>query len=290
MNYMEKMEKRQSTREFRKKELNDDQKEQIRKAFLKTKRLDPDIDVEMLIADGDAGVRLEGLAGYGGNSFMAPDYIVILSDQDPNYMVNAGYLTEDLILSLTELGIDGCWITVNDSDYVKTALRINSPKEVVALVAVGFGKQERGLKRLDIFNPSNVHYRKREGHVAPKIAQDDIAYYGVWGNKVDWSENRIAPQIDHAIYAATLAPSFLNRQPYRYIFSNKILILLARKEEMVTENDTYLDIGATMLNFAAVMEEENGPRGPWKMGVPDTIGDTKKPDEYEIYAYYDLEH
>ena len=71
---------------------------------------------------------------------------------------------------------------------------------------------------------------------------------------------------------------------------NKILILLARKEEMVTENDTYLDIGAAMLNFAAVMEDENGPRGPWKMGIPDTIGDTKKPDEYEIYAYYDPEH
>ena len=288
MNYMEKIEARMSTREFKKKELSEKQIDSIKKAFLDTMRLDRDIDVSLEIVGGDAGVRLEGLAGYGGNAFMAPNYLVILSDQKPGYMENTGYLTEDLILSLTEMGIDCCWITVNDSDYVKTALRIDSMKEITALVAVGEGKKERLMKRLDIFNPSNVKYKEREGHVAPKIAQDDIAYYGVWGNPVDWSDTRIAPQVDHAIYAASLAPSFLNRQPYRFIFSNKILVLLAKKEEMVNENDTLLDIGAAMLNFAAVIRDENGSDGTWHLGVPTTIGDTKKPEEYEIAAWFDL--
>lgn len=288
MNYMEKIEKRQSIREFRKKELSDKKTDKIKRAFLNTKRLIPDINVSMRVVGGDAGVRLEGLAGYGGNSFMAPNYLVILSEQKPGYMENSGYLTEDLILSLVEMGIDCCWITVNDSDYVKTALRIDSPKEVTALVAVGEGKKEYRLKRLDIFNPSNVTLKEREGHLAPKIAQDDIAFYGTWGNRVDWSDTRIAPQVDHAIYAASLAPSFLNRQPYRFIFSNKILVMLAKKEEMVDENDTLLDIGAAMLNFDAVIEEENGASGKWQLGVPTTIGDTKKPDEYEIVAWYDL--
>lgn len=290
MNYIEKIEKRQSTREFRRKGLSDEQVDAIKRAFLNAKRLRPEIDIELMVASGDAGVRLEGMAGYGGNSFMAPDYLVVLSEQAPYYMENAGYVTEDLILSLVDMDIDSCWITVNDSDFAKTALRIDSPKEIVALVACGFGKRERMLKRLDIINPSNVRYNERSGHVAPKIAQDDIAYYGVWGNKVDWDESRVAPQVDKAIYAASLAPSFLNRQPYRYMFSNKILILLAKKEEMVSENDTMLDIGATMLNFAAVMEEQNGASGPWQMGVPTTIGDTKKPDEWAIVAWYDLEN
>ncbi len=288
MRYMKKIEQRQSTRSFKKKAISKKQAEEITKAFKNTKRLLPDIDVELVIAGDDAGVRLEGLAGYGGNSFLAPNYLVILSDKEPGYLENSGYLTEDLILTLTEMEIDNCWLTVNDSDYVKKALRIDSDKVVSSLVAVGTGKKEHGMKRLDIISPSNVKYNVREDHVAPKIAQEDIAYYGTWGNPVQWDEDKIAPQVDKAIYAASLAPSFLNRQPYRFLLSNRIVIILGKKEEMVSEDDTLLDIGAAMLNFAAVMEEGNVSGRSWKIGTPEGLGDTKKPDEYQFFAYYKL--
>lgn len=291
MKYAERIEKRQSIREYRKKDITPAQMDEIRDFFKnKAKRLIPEIDTELQIFTGDAGVRLEGVAGYGGKAFGAPAYLVLLTEKTDYAIENAGFIVEDLVLQLEEMGLNHCWLSVNDDAFVKKVLNISSEKEVAAIVAFGYGKQERTLKRLDIINPSNVTMNERKGHVAPKIAQEDIAYYGVWGNPVDWDPRRIAPQVDKAIYAASLAPSFLNRQPYRFMFSSKILLLLAKKEEMITENDTRLDLGATMLNFYAVMDELNGTGGPWKMGIPEQIGDTKKPDEYEIVAYYNLEN
>lgn len=289
MKYVEKIEKRQSIREYRKKELTQEQIDQITAYLPDARRLFPEIELELKIAGDTAKNRLEGIVGYGGNAFGAPDYLILLSEHKDYYLENAGYVMEDLILKLTDMGLDSCWLSVNgNSDIIKKALNIAGDKEVAAVAAVGNGKAERALKRLDIINPSNINFNERAGHVAPKIAQDDIAFYGVWGNPVDWDENRIPPQVDRAVYAASLAPSFLNRQPYRFMFSNKILILLAQKEEMVADADTKLDVGAAMLNFAAVMDELNGTGGPWKMGIPDGLGDTKKPDEYEIISYYDL--
>lgn len=289
MKYIEKIEERHSIREFYKKAVTSTQKEQIQQAFDSAKHLIPDIDVEMFIKDEENICnRVEGIAGYGGNAFNAPMYLIFLSEKKDNYLENAGFITEDVILALTEIGLENCWLSVNDSDILKQALRIESDKEIVSVVAVGKGKQERTLKRLDILSPSNVRFNERKGHVAPKISQEELAYYGTWGKKVKWDENLVAPQVDQALYAASLAPSFLNRQPYRYLFCSKMLLLLVKKEEMISLENTLLDVGATMLNFAAVMHELNGASGPWKMGIPSGIGDTEKPDEYEIVAYYDL--
>ena len=41
--------------------------------------------------------------------------------------VNAGYMMEDLVLKLTELDIDTCWLTFTDSDKIKKALSLTTP-------------------------------------------------------------------------------------------------------------------------------------------------------------------
>lgn len=285
MKYMEKIEKRRSIREFRNKDLEPGIIREIEEKFSGIHKLIPYIPVELAVRTGDTRLRLEGVAGYRGKSFMAPAYLIVLSDKDDNYVENVGYITEDLCLSLTEMGISHCWLTVDDSDAVKKAALIDSPKEAVAVIACGYGKREKTKKRLDIFTPSNIKIRKREGHIAPKIAQEDMVYQDRWGNPVDWNEGGMDPLLDQAFYAASLAPSFLNRQPYRYVLKDRLIILCVKREEMTSDQDTLLDLGATMLNFDAIASQQDDV--DWIMGAPAGIASLEVPDDYEIAAYYE---
>lgn len=285
MKYMEKIEKRKSIREFRGKDLEAGTIREIEEKFSGLHRLIPYIPVELAVRTGDVKQRLEGVAGYRGNSFMAPAYLIVLSGKDDNYMENAGYITEDLCLTLTEMGISHCWLTVENSDAVKKAALIDSDKEAVTVIACGYGKREKMKKRLDILNPSNVLFRKREGHVAPKIAQEELVYQSRWGNPVDWDQGGMDPLMDQAFYAASLAPSFLNRQPYRYLLKDRLVILCVKREEMTLDQDTFLDLGATMMNFDAIASQQDDV--DWVMGAPAGIDGLGIPEEYEIAAYYE---
>lgn len=289
MKYMEKIEKRKSIREFKKRDLEPQKIQAILDGYEKLHRLIPSIKTELVIRTGDVKTRLEGVAGYKGKSFMAPAYLVLLSEAADYYLENAGYMAEDLCLLLTELGISHCWLTADDNDATKKAAEIESDMEAVVVIACGIGVKERTKKRLDIFTPSNVQYIKREGHVAPKIAQEELVYLDRWNQPVDWDDPQIDRLLDQSFYAASLAPSFLNRQPYRYIFKtkNRQIILCVKKEEMTSLKDTRLDIGATMFNFDAIASEVDWV--DWTMGEPEGIEDCCLPDEYDAVAYYNWE-
>lgn len=284
MKYMEKIEKRKSIREFKKKELEAEKIEKIFQGFEDVKRLIPEIDVELVVRSGDTKNRLEGVTGYRGKSFMAPDYLILLSEKADYYLENAGYLTEGLCLLLTELEISHCWLTVDDSEAAKKAALIDSDKELVVVIACGYGVKERTKKRLDILNPTNVIFRERKGHIAPKIAQEELVYQDTWGKPVDWETQQIDPLLDKSLYAASLAPSFLNRQPYRYILKGSQVILCVKEEDMTSGHDTLLDAGATMFNFDAVASEHDWI--DWQMGAPEGVEALSIPEEYKAVAYY----
>ncbi len=287
MKYMEKIEKRCSIREFRTKVIEEGKIEEIREYFDHLQRLLPDIPVRLHVASSDAGGRMGENAGYMGRNFNAPAYLVLLSQTADNYLINAGFIAEDLCLKLTEMGLDHCWLTIHSSDQVKEAAQIDGEEEAAALIAFGYGKKERTKKRLDIFNPSKVSLVKREGHIAPKIAQEDLVYQDKWGRPVEWEEQKIDPLLDKSLYAASLAPSFLNRQPYRYILRKQQVILCGTLEEMTSLNDTLLDYGATMKNFDAVASERD--HVDWVMGEPENTTGLRIPESYRVIAYYNWE-
>ncbi len=289
MKYMELIEKRCSIREFRSRELNEGQIQEIKGYFDNSGRLDPDIGVELVISAGDEyKKRLEGSAGYRGNAFGAPAYLTILSEKKDKYLLNAGYIAEELILKLTDMGLSSCWLTTNGSDNVKRALHLEeSTKEAVVVIACGYGKKESALTRLDIHTPSNIKVKTRKGHIAPKIAQEDLVYYKAWGEPMDW--NIIDPTLDRAFYAASLAPSFLNKQPYRYVYTDDLVILYRMKEDSeTTREDLYLDAGATMANFDLVYTAHRSPDKRWVCReIPEAV-QTNAPEDYRYVAYFDV--
>ena len=287
MKYMEKIEKRKSIREFKKKPLSQTDIDRITEGFDHLHRLIPSIKTELQIRTGDVMLRLEGVAGYRGKSFMAPAYLIILSEKADYYLENAGYLAEDLCLMLTELEISHCWLTADNSDAIKKAALIDSDKDVAVVIACGYGVKERKKRRLDILTPSNVRFIERKGHVAPKIAQEELVFQDTWGSPVDWASGQIDPLLDESFYAASLAPSFLNRQPYRYVLKRRQVILCGKEEDMTSVKDSRLDFGATMFNFDAIASERDYV--DWKMGAPEDIESVGIPDNYRAVAFYNWE-
>lgn len=288
MNYIKKIEERKSVREFKSREISQEELKTIKEYYnTEIKRLIPEIETELLIMTGDAEKKLEGVAGYLGKSFGAPAYLVLLSETRDHYLMNAGYMGEDLCLKLTEMGLSHCWLTFSDSDALKKALLIDSDKAAATLIACGYGKSENLKKRLDILTPSSLTlFNKRRGHIAPKIAQEALIYLNSWESPVNWEDDSVEPTLDKAFYAASLAPSFLNKQPYRFILQGNRVLLVSMKEEMTSEMDSQLNLGATMLNFAVIAGTQFD--SDWTVGKPANLKGLKLPKGCSVVAEYIL--
>ena len=288
MKNIEKIEKRQSIRDYEKKKLPAAVLEELEDCFANSARLIDDIKLELLSITEGGDKKLAGVVGYSGNVFNAPVYLVLLSENKAHYLENAGFVAEALILKAEELELNTCFITVTDSDDAKLSLDIREKGEVAAIIACGYGKKEKDLLRLDIQSPSNVTMRKREGHIAPKIAQEELVYDSKWGIEVDWDTAMQDPMMDEAFYAASLAPSFLNRQPYRYIYAGSKIYILTTKEENTSKEDEKLGIGASMYNFYAILADYM-PKAPmWQMYPEKNTEDLGQPENYEVSAVINI--
>lgn len=266
MNYKKAVEVRKSIREFTDKPVSQEQKKALETYFAECRRLVQDIRTEFLIVEGPECQYLKGNAGYEGLTFEAPLYLLLLSEVKPGYLENAGYMNEDMILHMTDMGLDSCWLTVDDDPLIKASLDIRSNMKIAAITAFGFGKKERSVRRLHIKSLSNVDVITREGHLAPKVTLAEMVYGDVWGKKADLDEMYIDDGLRDGLYAASYAPTFLNRQSYRLILADGKAILVKMIDALTGEMDSHLNCGAVMLNFAAVLDERRPFPTEWKLG------------------------
>lgn len=260
---------RESTRSFKKKPVSDKQLVELLSYFSDCKRLRPAIRTEIKILDSEACKALTDCAGYYNFMIEAPHYILILSDTSDYYLENAGYMGEDLVLKMTELELDTCWITIKNSAELKKQLGIQVDLEPAALIAFGNATKQFLSSRLDIKSPSDITIKKRTGFVAPKLEIDHAVFESEWGTQSHISTLPINSSLYQAFIAACCSPSFLNRQPYRFILDGHTVVLVALEDEMTDFNDAKLNLGIVMLHFSAVMGVKNNYESGWILGKPE---------------------
>ncbi|WP_312158730.1 nitroreductase family protein [Oscillibacter sp.] len=283
MDYSAMIQNRKSVREFQDTKVPDATLAEINEYYeSKCGRLVPSIGTELRLFGSDFREKLKGAAGY--NDFMIgnADYFAILSDEAEYMAQNAGFIAEDLILHMTELNLGTCWLTFKDGEAVKKALGIESDRRVVVLAA--FGVEKKAAKRLflNIQNISKVDAVKREFY-SPRLGIESLVYSGKWGNKAGVDEE--IGDMDHplwqALYAASLAPSYLNRQPYGFVLDGGAVVLISKDDGYTDENEQKLNLGIVMLHFAAVAEQTLGKR-TWTLGAYDK--DLGLPSGYRAVA------
>ena len=257
MNYAALIQNRKSSREFTDRQVAYADLENLKTYHQKqVRRLIPAIKTELYFFSTSARAALEGAAGYNRFLVGAPQYMVLLSEKHPHSHLNAGYMMEDLILKATDLNLDTCWLTFAASEEVKESLGIESDLDVVAMAAFGYGAKVLKRLRLNIRSMSNVDVVAKHKYMEPKLRVQDMTYVDSWVNSHNLCQliGFYDDVLWEALYASTLAPSYLNRQAYGFLLHQGKVTLVSRPDDYNTKVDQDLSLGAVLLHFSAVAE------------------------------------
>ena len=260
MNYSALIQNRKSVRSFTDKKVPLYTMAELRSYFQSgVKRLIPGIKTELRIFGDDAKQALEGAAGYNQFLVGAPQYLVLLTEKHPQAHLNAGFIMQDLVLKLTDMEYDSCWVTFTDSQLVKQALEIVSDLDVAAIVAYGIGVKATKRLRINIRSMSNIDISAKRHYFEPKKSISDLVFLEKWGNRegVNQHIGFFDDILWEALYAVSHSPSYLNRQAYAFVLKKDGHVILVRRPDAYnTELDSQLSLGIALLHFTAVAEEK----------------------------------
>lgn len=266
MNYKKLILDGKSVRDFKEKAIEAECFNEIESYIKKSKKLLPEVNIELKIFDSrETYKKLKNVAGYNGHMIKAPSYAVILSDVKQGYIENSGYIGERLILKARDLDIDSCWVTFNDSDIIKEKLDISSNKEVTAIIALGYGIDK------NIKNKSG----------SERLGLEKIVYMDKWGINTSIDELEERGLLDAFSYAR-MAPSTLNRQPWRFIIDGGKIILAVKKDDFTSNYERGIDAGIAMLYFGLIIDTTLFDL-KWNLDKIDK--NYNIPEDYEVIGY-----
>lgn len=232
----------------------------------------PRKNISILIVDNDDDManKLSGKAGYFGKIIEAPHYLVLTSPEFPSYIEHSGYIMELMRFKAWELGLGTCWLNVENEERIKELFKIENNDRITALVAIGH--QYRGIFKTDMSEKSS------------RLGIEEIVYENHWGKtcSLEDLENRGLANI---FYYTRYAPSWGNKQLWRFIFTEDKIILSVPKEG---KNNTELDAGIVMYYLEMAAHEE-GINGSWVIKTDEDIKSIYDiPTDYEVVGYYPI--
>jgi nitroreductase len=282
MKYKEIISEIKSVRLYKKEDVDPGLFKELLEYFDRGKRLFDDIEVEAIRKNRDEVYeQLKDSAGYNNRMIEAPHYLVFLSEEKDYYIENAGYRVQDLMLKAWSLGIASCWITFGDGEEIKKKIGIDSDKKLAALIALGYeNPQSKVLYEKGKYNTSS-NVLVIEDNTSERLGIRDLVFTNEWGEKADPDE-LVNYGLLEGFFYGILAPSYKNRQPWRFIVDRGTVVLALKKDIYVTEYEEKIDTAVIMLYFDAIIESTLSGI-TWKFGRPEK--DYKVPDDYKIVAY-----
>ena len=269
MNYKALIQNRKSVREFTNKQVTFAQLEMLKNYYYNSvRRLIPELKTQLYVFGTDARAALEGAAGYSKFLVGAPQYMVLMTEKHDLAYLNAGYIMEDLILKLGDMDLDSCWVTFTDGEEIKGVLGIESHMEVAAIAAFGHGKKTTKRLRLNIRTMSDVDIVAKHRYMEPKKSVFEMAFLSTWGNIRNLSSyiGFFDDMLWEALYAASISPSYLNRQAYGFILHDSFVSLVASPDAYNTKIDGDLSLGIVLHHFSTVAEDWAG-KIRWNFGA-----------------------
>ncbi|HHV10040.1 MAG TPA: hypothetical protein GXX75_07165 [Clostridiales bacterium] len=165
---------------------------------------------------------------YSPFNVKAPYYICISSEEKEDYLLNAGYLMQQLNLYLASKDLGSCFSILSPGRNLKAAMKYKF------VIALAFGKTStalfRGSKEAKRFPESTVVVYKEE----------------------------VTPDIRQVLNAARLAPSLNNTQPWRFVVYKNRIHVFAKKNPFIARVLDYnkaIDMGVMLANFLLAAEE-----------------------------------
>lgn len=220
MSLYEMIGRRRSIREYQMKPIEEKVLSAVYKFIKEILPLYPDIPYEIEIS-----CSLEEKKN-GFLAVNAPYYVSFLTTESREAYLNAGYIMEELSLYLASKGLGTCYQGLH-----KVVREKGSLKEVLVMT-MGYPK----------------HYLYREEEDAKRIELNRICAF----------KEEPAKEIMTILKAASLAPSSLNSQPWRFVVYKKRIHVFMQKMNAgipVFEKLHYMDIGMALNHMMLAAEE-----------------------------------
>lgn len=263
MDYISLMQNRHSARGFMNKPVSDADYNAIAHYFTNgCQRLLPNQEAEIVMVNSHvaADLKLAATAGYEQNLIGAPAYFVILSEDSEAAVLNASFMAQDLVMKLMEMGMGCCYITFADGERIKYAMGIESDKKAAIMVAFGYEARLAKKMRFNLLTMAGIGLGEKRHYFDPKKSVTELLSIYTWGNKEGMDEmiGYYDNILGEALYAASLSPSYLNRQPYSFIAEGG-------KVTLISEPDVYTDDLSALQNLGIVLHA-------FQMAASDVIG------------------
>lgn len=173
--------------------------------------------------------NIETKQGFRGPfNIKAPYYLCISSEEKEDYLLNAGYLMQQLNLFLISRGYGTCYMGGNPGMGLKATMKYSY------VVALAFGKPS-----------APVSPDKSEANRLPEKA---VVVY-----KEDTSSD-----IKQLLTAARMAPSSYNNQPWRFVVYKNRIHVFTKKNLMLAkifDHMKMVDMGIMLANLMMAAEE-----------------------------------
>jgi len=143
----------------------------------------------------------KGIVGSYGKIKGTPAFIAFIGNsENPNVYEQAGYTGEGVVLEAETLGLATCWVGgFFEPGVVKSLIELHDGERVIAISPVGYPKERPTFTEKTMTGFGMTHNRKPLSELVTGLAESS------------W------PQwISAALESARLAPSAVNRQPWRF--------------------------------------------------------------------------
>ncbi len=202
----------------------------------------PEARAVMVMEPSDQVYR--GFIGSYGKIEDAPGYIAFIGNMDSHRVQEAvGYTGEGIILEATALGLGTCWVGgYFRPEAVNKQISITKNEKVLAITPFGFFKDSFSFQEKLMIGFGRLHKRKPLSGLVTGTC------------KQEWMKT--------ALEAAQLAPSAVNRQPWRFVCCNRSITVSLDKKRDTYKIARRLDCGIAMLHLE-LGARYSGVGGKW---------------------------
>jgi len=238
--------KRHSRRQYNNINISDEDLTHLNKV---SQQLNNKIDgVKIVVINQNHDEVFKGVVGSYGKIKGASAYAAFIGDMnDYNVHEKVGYIGESFILEATSLGVATCWVGgFFRKEMVSKHISINTNEQVLAVTPLGYAPTEYSFeeKLMSMF---------ATGHKRKSIDELCVDKYNN-----DWPE-----WIKSALELGRLAPSAVNRQPWRFHVDNNSIKVSADSVKESYQISKRLDCGIAMVHIE-VGAMKHGVKGRWQ--------------------------
>jgi nitroreductase len=204
----------------------------------------PFIEARAVLINKPGDRIFRGFVGAYGKIENSPGCIAFIGDMDSSRVQEAvGYTGEGIILEATALGLGTCWVGgYFRPEAVKSQISVAKNERVLAVTPVGIPVDSFSFQEKLMTGFGYMHRRKRLSDL-------------ITGKpKHDWMKK--------ALEAARLAPSAVNRQPWRFILGESSISVTLDKNRDTYKIARRLDCGIAMLHLE-LGARDAGATGKW---------------------------